>query len=388
MKRPENTLSTQALQSLLQDALRALASGGILSPLTTWRGWRATRCHPAWHERLARIALAVGEGPATGAAARTATCADAARIIAAGYARLAADLAALPAPATTFAIRPLARGLPPHPAAARSIAGLQSYLERHCAADLRAAFVHGSHSTGDTTPYSDLDTLVILRAGAVIDAERLLGLARELAVSCRYLQRADVLQHHGHFVLTEIDLDWYCDAHFPSVLYAWATQVLGDDGLRIARQRDSAPEAREQLTGMCGRFTSPARPAMLATAFGLKLHLSCFMILPALLLQLRETPCYKRESFERVRSLYAPEDYRVMDEVSAMRRDWRQDEPGVIGHLASLHPVLRGALVQRRGRWGVPQPVFERVRNPAFQAQMARFARRTLELAGIEDVAA
>ncbi len=309
-------------------------------------------------------------------------------MIAAGHAQLAAEVANQPGPATPIAIRPLARGLPAQHAAGGPLADLQRYLERHCADDLRAAFVHGSHSTGDTTAYSDLDTLVIVRTEAVTDAERLLRLARELAFSCRYLQRADVLQHHGHFVLTEIDLDWYCDAHFPSVLYAYSTCMLGDDGLVIARQRDSSREARQQLAAMCARFTARKNAAALATGFGLKLHLSCFMILPALLLQWRNAPCYKRESFERVRPLYAPDDYCIMDEVGDLRREWRQDPLGAIGHVASLHPVLRGALAQRRGRWGVPAEFFARVCDPGFQARMQRFARRTLELAGLAEAAA
>ncbi len=373
-------------QNRLHQALEALTSGAIIRPATSWRGWRRAHCHPAWIGQLAAIeARCAGRHRAARmpAIARP-TFADAAGIIARGYAAFAEALKSRPGigvPAPLGAMVDWYDSAARRGDALRPVRELRSWLRTNCADELRAAYVHGSFSTGDFNAYSDLDTLVVLRAEVVTDPGRLLTCALRLIHSCRFLLECDLLQHHGHFALTEIDFDWYCDAHFPSVLFPRSTQILGDDTLGIGRTRDSSKEAWQHLESRCRRFLSPPGTVRLRGAFELKLYLSYFMILPSLLLQARGKPCYKRESFERVRSFYGDDVFRVMDEVSDLRAAWRQTRSAVLARVAALSPIVRGALFYRQGAWGVPAGIFERVRSPEFQQRLAAFAASTLDIA-------
>ena len=375
------------LQRLLHATLQAFAGGALVSPLDSLRGWRWAPCHPAWLARLHEIEELCGRLSGTGSTAgggRIRTFRDAAIVLARGYRLLRASV---PSEAGMGAggapIQVLRRLELPGGQAGDSPAmyALQAYLRRHCADDLRAAFVHGSYSTGDANAYSDLDTLVVLRTSVVEDPERLLACALRLIPSNRYLLHCDLLQHHTHFVLTETDFTWYADAFFPRILFRYSTELFCETDLAVVRVRDSAAECRRDLDSMCRRFLKPPATAILMRAYSLKLHLSCFMILPALLSQVLGEACYKRDSFERVRDLYEPAEWQIMDEVSAIRQQWRQTSPGLWASIAGLHPLVHALLFRRFGRWGVPAGVISQVTNPVFQTSQRQFAEKTLRLA-------
>ena len=374
------------LQELLHGTLQAFMGGALVGPLASLRGQRWAPCHPAWLARLQEIDELCGRLPGGDSAGnqRIRSFRDAALVLARGYRLLRENL-----PAETgvsigaSAIEVLRRLGGPGKQAADSPAmyGLQAYLLRHCAGDLRAAFVHGSYSTGDANAYSDLDTLVVLRTSVVEDSERLLACALRLIPSNRYLLQCDLLQHHTHFVLTETDFHWYADVFFPRILFRYSTELFCDTHLSVVRARDSAAECRRALDSMCRRFLGPPATDLLMRAYHLKLHLSCFMILPALLSQVLGEACYKRDSFARVRDLYEPAEWRIMDEVSEIRQQWRQTSPGLWASIAALHPLVHALLFRRFGRWGVPVGVISKVTSPAFQARQRQFAETTLRLA-------
>lgn len=374
------------LQELLHGTLQAFMGGALVSPLSTLRGRRWAPCHPVWLARLQKIdelcgTLAGQDSPGN---QRIRSLPDAAIVLARGYRLLRESL-----PAETggsiweSSVQVLRRLGRPGKEATDSPAmyGLQAYLQRHCAGDLRAAFVHGSYSTGDANAYSDLDTLVVLRTSVVEDSERLLACAQRLIPSNRYLLQCDLLQHHTHFVLTETDFHWYADVFFPRILFRYSTELFCDAPLSVIRARDSAAECRRDLDSMCRRFLNPPARALLMRGYSLKLHLSCFMILPALLSQVLGEACYKRDSFARVRDLYEPAEWRIMADVSEIRQQWRQTSPRFWASIAALHPLVHALLVRRFGRWGVPAGVISQVTSPAFLARQRQFAETTLRLA-------
>jgi predicted nucleotidyltransferase len=369
------------LQRLLHATLQAFAGGALVSPLASLRGRTWAPCHPAWLARLHEIEQLCGRLSGTGSTAgdrRIRTFRDAAIVLARGYRLLRERVPAEPGVVAGAAPLQVLRRLDvPEGRATDSPAmyALQAYLRSHCADDLRAAFVHGSYSTGDANAYSDLDTLVVLRTSVVEDPERLLACALRLIPSNRYLLQCDLLQHHTHFVLTETD------AFFPRILFRYSTELFCDTNLAVVRARDSAAECRRDLDSMCRRFLKPPAAAILMRAYSLKLHLSCFMILPALLSQVLGEACYKRDSFARVRDLYEPAEWQVMDQVSAIRQQWRQTSPGLWASIAALHPLVHALLIRRFGSWGVPAGVISQVTNPVFETRQRQFAEKTLRLA-------
>jgi hypothetical protein len=185
---------------------------------------------------------------------------------------------------------------------------------------LRGAYVHGSVATGDGVPgSSDLDTLVILRADTVTDPRQLLFARRELYLATRHLYQVDLLQHHGHFVLTDHDLGFYPQTFFPLVLFDHAMSLLGDSAIEVV-ERGAFWERAHDFWRTCQGLMMAARsPRRRYDAYRLKYLHQVAMLLPNLYLQLDGAYCYKREAFARCRQQFPVEWWVVLDGLSKER---------------------------------------------------------------------
>ena len=86
-------------------------------------------------------------------------------------------------------------------------------------------YFHGSISTQDYVPYySDFDTLVIVKKAVIQDYQWLCDFKKRLTKSNTFLYLLDPLQHHGHFVITEYDLEVYTQSLFPLKLFKYTTE--------------------------------------------------------------------------------------------------------------------------------------------------------------------
>jgi len=91
-----------------------------------------------------------------------------------------------------------------------------NYLSEHLEEDLIGAYVHGSLGTYEEIAYSDFDALVILKNNVFESPSSLAKVAMKLNTARSIMFGFDPLQHHGWFVLTEVDLKYYCNAYFPA----------------------------------------------------------------------------------------------------------------------------------------------------------------------------
>ena len=362
---PESPLAAQEravrLQNSLHFALDAMLSGAILLPNKCLPGVKANRLVPYWADKINEIRVhAGGESALDSLTATSNALYTAANTIAVGYRCLDRMIGAMelsPDPKLVeVGYRLAADRYRGNPRAYELLRRLQGYWLENGAPALLGAYVHGSYSTADCNTYSDLDALVILKREVACDPQRLFDFAKVAAGTDRLLIEADILQHHAHFVLTEIDLDFYSDTYFPRVLFSLATELSSEKPLVIGTVRDSQAEAYAQLYRTCKRFMAPWRRRQLHVAYHVKLQLSNFMILPALLLQVIQRPCYKRDSFSLARPMFDKDTWQVMDEVSELRRAWRQTSAAPVVWLARTRPILWRQLISYFGTWGVPGP--------------------------------
>ncbi|GAG65040.1 unnamed protein product, partial [marine sediment metagenome] len=102
----------------------------------------------------------------------------------------------------------------------RPIVDLKQFIDKHMRDSLINYFVHGSMATLDyVKQWSDVDTLLIIKKETTVNPKELLKLRRYAYESTKYFYQIDPLQHHGHFVLTEIDLLYYPQPYFPLLLF-------------------------------------------------------------------------------------------------------------------------------------------------------------------------
>ena len=219
---------------------------------------------------------------------------------------------------------PIEQRIAPYRGSHHSIDRLREYLTRNLNDQLVGAYVHGSLATGEEIHYSDFDALLVFR-------NRIFDSAATLAETCLHVIRAekilweyDPLQHHGFFVLTELDLQLYPDFYFPIVIFEYAKSLLPDAGDQLViyprpTQERDVWGLHRMLDAVEAKLRSRHYPT---NYYDLKLLLSQVMLLPSLYLQALGRPVFKRDSFDLARVDFNEDVWKIMEEVSQMRKEW------------------------------------------------------------------
>ncbi len=241
---------------------------------------------------------------------------------------------------------------------------------------LEGAYVHGSTGTNEEVPYSDLDALVVLGDRTFESPHTLTDVASRLASLQRIMFEFDPLQHHGWFVLTGLDLAWYCDAYFPAELFRHARSVLpASGGVVTLRPRDSGREIRRAFTALAATTLRELESGRMPTdAYRLKGTLSRILLLPCLYLQARHGGgVFKKASFATAARDFPPGVWAVMDEISAIRSAWTFAPPAWQRFLLT-RPGPARRRVARSLRTRVPPAIRSRL-TPALWQAVARLVR-------------
>jgi len=188
-------------------------------------------------------------------------------------------------------------------------------------------FLHGSFATLDFTRYSDLDTLALVPRSVATDAGALRACRDAFIARWRAVKEFDPLQHHGHFILTEIDLRGYPDPLYPRTVLERSVAFAPRPRILRLRAEPSAAIAEAKFRGLAERFLRTDLARGMRNAYRLKSDLSVFMLLPALWCQAQGCPTGKRESFGRVYRLLSPAAVAAFQHAAAIREAWRYQEP-------------------------------------------------------------
>lgn len=188
--------------------------------------------------------------------------------------------------------------------------------------------LHGSASDRTMTPFSDIDTWMVVRR-EVFDSPEALDVLRErVGGLLRIVRILDPLQHHGLFVATEYDLETYSEARFPLVLLDTATSVLGAPEIEVATAEDGVERAHAlfrmatNIEAACERRDP--------SPYEVKLLASWVMLLPALHLQVQNGPAYKPDALARAKRDFSPAAWSAVESASELRRRWPPSNPAAL----------------------------------------------------------
>ena len=188
---------------------------------------------------------------------------------------------------------------------------------------LSSFMVHGSMSTLDYTPFSDFDTQIFLTDKVFSSMECLKKTAMVISRSVNHLKLFDPLQHHGFFLCTDLDRRSYPEAFLPLSTMGCATSVYGEKSQEFfVRQSDYQIKYAVWHTGYFFR-SSYIQKIFPENQFDIKRFLSRFLLLPVLLLELKENIFpYKRDSFPLARKYFDPDVWQAVEIATKARHDW------------------------------------------------------------------
>lgn len=207
-----------------------------------------------------------------------------------------------------------------------SVKYLSSYLAHHISKDIFGCYVHGSMGTYDNINYSDFDALIILKDEVFEDKKRLRHALKHLLISQKFFFEFDPLQHHGWFVMSEKNLKNYPLLFFPPELFSFAKSLF-DNGTDFIINYNSAVDFRKPLFNLISAIERSLRKDLSSyNMFQLKSLLSEFMLIPAFYMQAKtNSGIYKKLSFIEASKDFAEQEWKVMNDVSAIRNVWIVD---------------------------------------------------------------
>ena len=215
--------------------------------------------------------------------------------------------------------------IPPYEGENPKIKKLVRYIEP-IEDSLKAVLLHGSLASNDAISYSDLDALLVIKDETLQDQAKL-AQTLERAHHAQYIfAEYDPLQHHGWFVLTEEMLKDFPETYFPHIILERSKSLIPQSKLEfdIAIGKKGEAEFQRPFFELAISLRrNLQKPLSDQNVYTIKSILSQFMLLPALFLQaIRQTGIDKKSSFELALKYFSKEEWKVMNEVSAIRENW------------------------------------------------------------------
>ena len=183
--------------------------------------------------------------------------------------------------------------------------------------------IHGSMSTLDFTPFSDVDTQLFLTDEVFFSRESLKNTAAIISKQTAYLKVFDPLQHHGFFISTDLDRAAYPQAYLPFATMENGVAIFGNQEQKFI-ERSSDFENKSAVWNLCHFFrASFLNETVPETPFDMKRYISRFAMLPVLYLELFENQYpYKRDSFEIAPQYIEQNLWSVYETVRMARKNW------------------------------------------------------------------
>lgn len=201
---------------------------------------------------------------------------------------------------------------------------LRDYLKKNMFEFLLGAFLHGSLATDEEKRYSDFDALLVFSNKIFEDESLLVEVCLKEIKALRILYDYDPLQHHGFFILTALDLDFYCEEYFPRIIFDYSKSLLADRGKELRlRIRPSDGENIKAFKAMARACREKIKGQKLPrNYYELKSLLSGLMLLPSLYLQTKGMCVFKKHSFRLTARDFPSSTWKAMEKASLIREEW------------------------------------------------------------------
>lgn len=184
--------------------------------------------------------------------------------------------------------------------------------------------IHGSYSTLDYEEnISDLDTLILLKDTVLVDYKKLIELQSILFNALEYFYEIDLLQHHGFFILTEYDKNYFNETFFPTMLFEYSTVIYTRNKEIDFFIRKNEVE-RKNILLQTIKYLESHNPNSFDRLMTYKTYFQVLQLIPIAYLQYKNIQTYKKYSFD----LFLKEfpQYRLFfNNIYQLRLNWSQN---------------------------------------------------------------
>ncbi len=227
---------------------------------------------------------------------------------------------------------------------------LKDYAIKNLRPYLIGFYLHGSLSTMDYIKgWSDVDTLSVVSSNTINNPKALLELRQRIYNMRYFFYGIDPLQHHGSIVISEHELNNYCQTYFPVPIFKYAKSFFKEDSLDRFRVRDFSSESIAKCFWFVNYFRKLS--AMLKTkkdfkdfrlgSYDTKILFHSITLFPTIYLQAKGILVYKKFSFDIAKKDFKKDIWKIIEEVSSIRSNWKGfGSSRFIQKFSKLNPLL------------------------------------------------
>ena len=200
---------------------------------------------------------------------------------------------------------------------------LKKFVKKKLSDDVLDFHLHGSMATRDYVKgFSDLDTLIIFNKGA-IKPQNLIRLRNVLYKSRIFFYLIDPLQHHSHMIITDYDLNCYCQTYFPLELFKYSKSFTKNKILKF-KVRGSKIENISKLFWFVNYFRElNLNKKKASSCYSAKFLLHAITLFPTLYLQAKGIHTYKKYSFDKIKKEFSDDLWGPIETATSIRKEWK-----------------------------------------------------------------
>jgi predicted nucleotidyltransferase len=224
----------------------------------------------------------------------------------------------------------------------RPVSELNRFALKELKEYLLEFYVHGSIATRDYIKgWSDLDTLIIINKNTLNDPKKLAKLRDLLYKSKKYFYKIDALHHHGHMVITEYDLEYYCETFFPLELFKFSKSIFGERYINF-KIRKNKIENIERFYSFVNYFKNLyLNKKFNMGSYELKFFFHAVTLFPTMYLQAKGINVYKKFSFDLAKKDFGKKLWKPIGTVEMIRRRWKTPHKiRFVNLISSVNPLL------------------------------------------------
>jgi len=229
---------------------------------------------------------------------------------------------------------------------------LKKFADENLKQYVSGFYLHGSFSTLDYIKgWSDVDTLLIIKKDTINSPERLLKLRDLLYISRKFFYNIDPLQHHGFMIITEYDLEYYCQTYFPIEIFKYSKSFFMNDAAIKIKTRNCKIESINSFFFFVNYFRTIKQKKSF-NPYDLKFLLHIVTLFPTVYLQAKGKHMYKKFSFNMAKKDFEKNIWASINTVSSLRKKWViPNNFPLTGIISIINPLLAYQINSRY--WGI-----------------------------------
>ncbi|HII60991.1 nucleotidyltransferase domain-containing protein [Pyrococcus horikoshii] len=208
---------------------------------------------------------------------------------------------------------------------------LKGYVSNNLKDYIVDFYIHGSISTKDFTKFSDLDTAIILKDDTLLDIDKFARFLKSNFRSIKYCYQFNLLHHHGHYILTERDLQYYNQAVLPAEVFRYSTPLFGNEEIRF-NVRDSTFEHFSLVWNVIQYFRRSyvLHFKNINNMYKFRFFVATILFLPVIFLETKGIYVYKKYSFDLAKRYFSTEEWEAVEIASEFWRNWDYKPPFLV----------------------------------------------------------